>query len=116
MGRSVAAPPGRSTMPEQPQWSERTLDMPPQDPWADAPTAPERSVGGYPAPGFTGPQTRPDGMTAPQADPDGLTAPQTRPGGPAGPQTRPDETPGRQTRPGGRAGPQTRPDGTPGPQ
>ncbi|GAB2596084.1 hypothetical protein Aab01nite_71230 [Paractinoplanes abujensis] len=26
-------------MPEQPQWSERTLDMPPQDPWADAPTA-----------------------------------------------------------------------------
>ena len=27
-------------MPEQPQWSERTLDMPPQDPWAEAPTAP----------------------------------------------------------------------------
>ncbi|WP_127504588.1 DNA-directed RNA polymerase II [Actinoplanes solisilvae] len=27
-------------MPEQPQWSERTLDMPPQDPWADAPTTP----------------------------------------------------------------------------
>jgi hypothetical protein len=27
-------------MPEQPQWSERTLDMPPQDPWADPPTAP----------------------------------------------------------------------------
>jgi hypothetical protein len=27
-------------MPEQPQWSERTLDMPPQDPWADQPTAP----------------------------------------------------------------------------
>jgi hypothetical protein len=26
-------------MPEQPQWSERTLDMPPQDPWADPPTA-----------------------------------------------------------------------------
>jgi hypothetical protein len=25
-------------MPEQPQWSERTLDMPPQDPWADPPT------------------------------------------------------------------------------
>lgn len=22
-------------MPEQPQWSERTLDMPPQDPWAE---------------------------------------------------------------------------------
>jgi hypothetical protein len=28
-------------MPEQPQWSERTLDMPPQDPWADAATTPE---------------------------------------------------------------------------
>ena len=33
-------------MPEQPQWSERTLDMPPQDPWASpsasapAPTSP----------------------------------------------------------------------------
>ena len=27
-------------MPEQPQWSERTLDMPPQDPWADPPTTP----------------------------------------------------------------------------
>ena len=26
-------------MPEQPQWSERTLDMPPQDPWADPPAA-----------------------------------------------------------------------------
>jgi hypothetical protein len=24
-------------MPEQPQWSERTADMPPQDPWAPAP-------------------------------------------------------------------------------
>jgi hypothetical protein len=28
-------------MPEQPQWSERTLDMPPQDPWAEEPTAVE---------------------------------------------------------------------------
>jgi len=27
-------------MPEQPQWPERTLDMPPQDPWATEPTAP----------------------------------------------------------------------------
>jgi hypothetical protein len=27
-------------MPEQPQWSERTLDMPPQDPWAEPPTSP----------------------------------------------------------------------------
>jgi hypothetical protein len=28
-------------MPDQPQWSERTLDMPPQDPWADPPTTPQ---------------------------------------------------------------------------
>jgi hypothetical protein len=27
-------------MPEQPQWSERTLDMPPQDPWASPPATP----------------------------------------------------------------------------
>jgi hypothetical protein len=32
-------------MPEQPQWSERTLDMPPQDPWADAPTTPVHHQG-----------------------------------------------------------------------
>jgi hypothetical protein len=38
-------------MPEQPQWSERTLDMPPQDPWADPPTAnmPPRPAPGAPA-------------------------------------------------------------------
>ena len=38
-------------MPEQPQWSERTLDMPPQDPWAELPTAPAPPVagGGQPA-------------------------------------------------------------------
>jgi hypothetical protein len=36
-------------MPEQPQWSERTLDMPPQDPWANEPTAP-----GPPRPGPAG--------------------------------------------------------------
>ena len=38
-------------MPEQPQWSERTLDMPPQDPWADQPTAPGRVSGPAPAAG-----------------------------------------------------------------
>lgn len=27
-------------MSEQPQWPERTLDMPPQDPWAEPPTVP----------------------------------------------------------------------------
>jgi len=31
-------------MPEQPQWSERTLDMPPQDPWAEPPTAPSPAL------------------------------------------------------------------------
>jgi hypothetical protein len=36
-------------MPEQPQPWERTLDMPPQDPWADQPTTPGRIPGG-PAP------------------------------------------------------------------
>jgi hypothetical protein len=39
-------------MPEQPHWYERTLDMPPQDPWADQPTAPGPSMpGASPAPG-----------------------------------------------------------------
>jgi len=36
-------------MPEQPQWPERTLDMPPQDPWGEPPTAP-----GFPPPGAPG--------------------------------------------------------------
>jgi hypothetical protein len=36
-------------MPEQPQWSERTLDMPPQDPWAEQPTAPSRAPSAPPA-------------------------------------------------------------------
>jgi hypothetical protein len=46
-------------MPEQPQWSERTLDMPPQDPWADPPTAP---VPGRPGPA---PSAGPAGPPAP---------------------------------------------------
>ncbi len=36
-------------MPEQPQWSERTLDMPPQDPWADPPTAQVPTPGAHQA-------------------------------------------------------------------
>jgi hypothetical protein len=44
-------------MPEQPQWPERTLDMPPQDPWADPPTAPAA----YPA-------ARPPASQPPAAD------------------------------------------------
>ncbi|MDT4993832.1 MAG: hypothetical protein QOH97_3724 [Actinoplanes sp.] len=33
-------------MQDHPQWSERTLDMPPQDPWADPPTTPQPPLGG----------------------------------------------------------------------
>jgi hypothetical protein len=50
-------------MPEQPQWSERTLDMPPQDPWAEPPTAPVRPAGGAP-------QRAAAGATAGDAQPD----------------------------------------------
>ncbi|MEV0895709.1 DNA-directed RNA polymerase II [Actinoplanes sp. NPDC049802] len=48
-------------MPEQPQWSERTLDMPPQDPWADQPTAQARPTGtpSGPAPGAPEPSPAP---------------------------------------------------------
>ncbi|XVU26880.1 DNA-directed RNA polymerase II [Actinoplanes sp. CA-054009] len=53
-------------MPEQPQWSERTLDMPPQDPWADAPTTP---VDGPPPPGQSGPSGHMP-PTAPFAQPE----------------------------------------------
>ena len=45
-------------MPEQPQWSERTLDMPPQDPWADPPTAPVQ-----PRPQAARPQSAPPAPT-----------------------------------------------------
>ena len=38
-------------MPEQPQWSERTLDMPPQDPWAEPQTAPVSGTSPAPGPG-----------------------------------------------------------------
>ncbi|GAA4926026.1 DNA-directed RNA polymerase II [Actinoplanes utahensis] len=51
-------------MPEQPQWSERTLDMPPQDPWADQPTrqtspdaVPEQSAPTAPVQAVPGPAT-----------------------------------------------------------
>jgi hypothetical protein len=50
-------------MPEQPQWSERTLDMPPQDPWADPPTAP------MPPPGPPGARTAPPAAPGPQPVP-----------------------------------------------
>lgn len=43
-------------MPEQPQWPERTLDMPPQDPWADPPTTDMPSRPGPHQGGPRGPQ------------------------------------------------------------
>jgi hypothetical protein len=66
-------------MPEQPQWHERTLDMPPQDPWADQPTAPAMGSHGPSTTPFADPQaTRrttpmPLGYPADEAE--------TRPGG-----------------------------------
>ncbi|GAA3351309.1 hypothetical protein GCM10020358_80540 [Amorphoplanes nipponensis] len=53
-------------MPEQPQWSERTLDMPPQDPWADPPTA---SVPPRPAPAPPGQPARPAQPAPPPPSP-----------------------------------------------
>lgn len=38
-------------MPDQQQWSERTLDMPPQDPWAEPPTLQQHPSVTPPAPG-----------------------------------------------------------------
>ena len=38
-------------MPEQPHWSERTLDMPPQDPWAEQPAGPFSGPSPVPAAG-----------------------------------------------------------------
>jgi hypothetical protein len=52
-------------MPEKPQWSERTLDMPPQDPWADHPTTPEPM----------GPQAMGPGAMAPGAVQPGFMPP-----------------------------------------
>src|SRR4051795_1594852 len=79
MGRDGRRKPGRSIMPEQPQWSERTLDMPPQDPWADPPTVPDRPTAGSTAP--TEPH-RASGQVQPQRPGD--------PGAPPGPPTRPE--------------------------
>ncbi|MEU4625282.1 DNA-directed RNA polymerase II [Actinoplanes sp. NPDC023801] len=46
-------------MPEQPQWSERTLDMPPQDPWADQPTRQTSPESAAPKPVPTSPAPAP---------------------------------------------------------
>ncbi|WP_430782976.1 DNA-directed RNA polymerase II [Actinoplanes sp. G11-F43] len=49
-------------MPEQPQWSERTLDMPPQDPWAEEPTSrvtPDGTAAAPTSPGPAGAPTSP---------------------------------------------------------
>jgi hypothetical protein len=59
-------------MPEQPQWSERTLDMPPQDPWADPPTTPQPPAGGPPGyadPAAPGPAPAPFSQGRAQVNP-----------------------------------------------
>lgn len=65
-------------MPEQPQWSERTLDMPPQDPWAEPPTAPVQ-----PRPQDSRPQSAPPAPAAPSPFSSGRAAvnphPKTQP-------------------------------------
>ena len=74
-------------MSEQPQWSERTLDMPPQDPWADPPTAPVPPS----APQAAQPEAQPEAQpAAPHA-----AQPAAPPGGgPAHPPTAPFPTSG----------------------
>lgn len=57
-------------MPEQPQWSERTLNMPPQDPWADQPT---NQVSPDSAPIAPGPAS----VARPGPGSSGATAPKT---------------------------------------
>jgi hypothetical protein len=55
-------------MPEQPQWSERTLDMPPQDPWATPPT--EQMPPAPPGPASRGSATPPGPVAhGPSANP-----------------------------------------------
>lgn len=87
-------------MPEQPQWSERTLDMPPQDPWADPPTAPEQFPGArpqaYSPPGRNSPPApakpqRPSGNapTAPVQPPAADPAPFSRGRAQVNPRTQP---------------------------
>lgn len=56
-------------MPEQPQWSERTLDMPPQDPWADPPTVPARPPQSSPGPGAQTPDGQPFSRGRAQVNP-----------------------------------------------
>ncbi|XVV14110.1 DNA-directed RNA polymerase II [Actinoplanes sp. CA-131856] len=68
-------------MPEQPQWSERTLDMPPQDPWADAPTTPVEGPPSSSPPSSSPPSSGPRPSGPPSSGP--------RPSGPpsSGPQS-----------------------------
>jgi hypothetical protein len=85
-------------MPEQPQWSERTLDMPPQDPWADAPTTPDGyQTHGY-GHGYAEPPTRRDGSTGPQTRPEPLAGTRPASGPPAS--SRPASAPPASSRPG----------------
>ncbi|MEV4642863.1 DNA-directed RNA polymerase II [Actinoplanes sp. NPDC049548] len=83
-------------MPEQPQWPERTLDMPPQDPWADPPTTdmptrpgtapphdPTRQYGAAPAPQYD--PTRRQGAVDPTRAAHPGDAGQARPAPPPSP-------------------------------
>lgn len=54
-------------MQDHPQWSERTLDMPPQDPWADPPTTPQQPVAPAGQAGRAAPQQASPPAPAPAA-------------------------------------------------
>jgi hypothetical protein len=60
-------------MPEQPQWYERTLDMPPQDPWAEEPTMRGPGAAPPPSPFSKGrAQVNPSGGRAAEHEPTGV--------------------------------------------
>ncbi|MFF5290857.1 hypothetical protein [Paractinoplanes globisporus] len=63
-------------MPEQPHRYERTLDMPPQDPWADQPTAPGPGFATQPGPAApSGWETQPGSPAAGPSGDDPAQAP-----------------------------------------
>jgi hypothetical protein len=85
-------------MPEQPQWSERTLDMPPQDPWADPPTA--QVPPGHPAsphPSSDQPGARPASPYPSSDQPGARPASPYPPAGSPRPQSAPPAGPGPQS-------------------
>jgi hypothetical protein len=62
-------------MPEQPQWSERTLDMPPEDPWAEHPTIPSRPPEAYQPPSAEPPPPAPFSQGRAQVNPRAVEVP-----------------------------------------